>query len=72
MPHVSHLGFSGLGEGVNSAVASTLLSKSPVELRVVLARSQQLGGLFGVLLQRGAGQQGGQVPGVVLLMAPLW
>lgn len=48
MPHVSHLGFSGLGEGANSAVANTLLSKSPAELRVVLARSQQQwGGLLG-------------------------
>lgn len=46
MPHVSHLGFSGLGEGANSAVANTLLSKSPAELRAVLARSQQQGGGF--------------------------
>lgn len=60
MPHISHLGFSGLGEGANSAVASTLLSKSPVELRVVLARSQQPGGLLGSCFREVQGSREGR------------
>lgn len=61
MPHVSHLGFSGL-EGVNLAVASTLLSKSPAELRVVLARSQQPGELLGSCFREVQGSRGGCPP----------
>lgn len=45
---------------MNSAVASTLLSKSPVELRVVLARSQQPGGLLGSCFREVQGSREGR------------